>query len=472
MTAHPNNFSAAARTAIRDQQLGAAVANATNTAAYKRRLAMFAYGDEHGETMRQQAAQIRRRALAHLPELLELAESKMQANGIQVLWAANGQEVREQVIAIARQHQIKRIAKSKSMVSEEISLNHALEAEGFDVLETDLGEYIIQLAGEMPSHIVTPVIHKSKAMIRDLFMQKLNMPSTDDATEMTRFARQILRQGFLEADMGISGGNFIIAETGTLCLVTNEGNGRMVTSLPPVHVALVGIEKVVETLDDYITLTQVLPRSATGQPMSVYTHMINGPRKSDEKGGPDHLYVILVDNGRSGIYDSKYVDALNCVRCGACINICPVYEAVGGHTYGWVYPGPIGAVITPLLTGLENAKPLPYASSLCGACKQVCPVNIDLPRLLLDLRHDLVEQKKQSIFWRAGMRGWAFVSRTPFLFGMARLGGRWGSKLLPKRRKVPIGPLGGWTQSREIPPFAPESFHQWWAKQHKGTQDD
>lgn len=467
MTPTPNAFHHAARRALHDPALTAAVANATNTAAYKRRLALFAFGHEHGEAMRQQAAEARRRTLARLPQLLEQAEAQMQANGIHVLWAQDSAEVREQVIRIARQHGVRRIAKSKSMVSEEVELNHALEADGFEVLETDLGEFIIQLAGEPPSHIVTPVIHKSKEMIRDLFVERLAMPPTDDATEMTRFAREHLRKGFLAADMGISGGNFIVAETGTLCLVTNEGNGRMVTSLPPLHVALVGIEKIVETLDDYVTLTQVLSRSATGQAMSVYSHMINGPRRPDEQNGPDHVYVILVDNGRSRIYNSSYAEVLTCIRCGSCLNICPVYEAVGGHSYGWVYPGPIGAVITPLLLGLDRATPLPYASSLCGACKEVCPVDIDLPRMLLDLRHELVQQKKQPLLWRAGLRGWALMARSPRLFGLVARLGALGSRLLPKRRKLPIGPLGAWTQSRAVPDLAPQSFHQWWASRTK-----
>jgi L-lactate dehydrogenase complex protein LldF len=471
-TTQPNDFVAASRKALQDPILGASVANATNTAAYKRQLAMFVYGREHAETMRQQAAEAKRRALSRLPELLELAETNMQANGIHVLWASNSVEVCDHVVRIARQHNIKRIAKSKSMVSEEVYLNHALEAQGIDVLETDLGEYIIQLAGESPSHIVTPVIHKSKEMIRDLFVDQLGMIPTDDAAEMTRFARHHLRRSFLEAEMGVSGGNFVIAETGTLCLVTNEGNGRMVTSLPPVHVAIVGIEKIVETLDDYVTLTQVLPRSATGQVMSVYTHMINGPRQSAEEGGPSHLYVILADNGRSGIYNSSYVQTLTCLRCGACINVCPVYEAVGGHAYGWVYPGPIGSVITPLLKGIENASPLPYASSLCGACKEVCPVGIDLPKLLLDLRYQLVEHKRQPILWRGGLRMWGLIARSPRLFRMMGRLIRWGSKVLPSHHKIPIGPLGGWTQSRDIPEIAAEPFHEWWAKREKGGRHE
>ncbi len=468
MTSRANDFIATARRAIADPELQVSVAQATNTAYQKRIAAMYAHGFEHGEMLRQQAAEARRRALRKLPELLEQLETTMQANGFQVRWAADAASARRIVLDIAAQHGATRAVKSKSMVSEEIELNATLEARGIAVTETDLGEFIIQLAGEPPSHIVTPVIHKSKTAIRDLFVERLGMPPTLDAQEMTTFARQYLREIFLNADLGISGGNFLIAETGTLALVTNEGNGRMVTTLPPVHVALVGIEKVVETFADYTTLTQVLSRSATGQIMPVYTHMINGPRRDGDGGGPEHVYVILVDNGRSAIYTSKYAEVLACIRCGSCINACPVYEAVGGHSYGWVYPGPIGAVITPLLTGLDNASPLPHASSLCGECKAVCPVDIDLPRLLLDLRHDLVTQGHTPVTWRAGLRGWAWISSSLRRFMLASKLMRWGSRLLPRRRKIPLGPLGAWTQSRDIPRLPSRSFHELWQTREKG----
>lgn len=470
MKSQANEFNAAARAALRDSKLQVAVANATNTAYAKRETMMFAFGHDHGEALRQQAAEAKRRALHKLPALLEQTEARMAANGIDVRWAVDAEEARQQVLAIAAQHGARRAIKSKSMVSEEIALNEALEAHGIRVDETDLGEFIIQLAGEPPSHIVTPVIHKGKDTIRDLFIARLNMPPTDDAQEMTHFARRHLRQIFLDADLGISGGNFLIAETGSLCLVTNEGNGRMATTLPPVHIALVGIEKIVETFADYTTLNQVLSRSATGQAMPVYTHLINGPRRPGESDGPQHVYVILVDNGRSQIYASKYAEVLACIRCGSCINACPVYEAVGGHAYGWVYPGPIGAVITPLLTGLENASPLPHASSLCGKCKQVCPVDIDLPRMLLDLRDDLVTQGHAPLAHRVGLRMYAWMSRAPRRFNAAVKLAQIGGKLLPKHRKLPVGPLGAWTASRDIPPIAPQSFHELWAAREKDDQ--
>ncbi len=455
-----NNFIAAAHIALMDDTMRQSVAQATITAYDKRLAVMFESGREHGEALRQQSARAKRRALRRLPELLEQAEANLTANGAQVLWAVDADEVNRHVLDIIARHGVRCVIKSKSMVSEEIGLNDTLEAKHIEVVETDLGEYIVQLDHDTPSHIVTPVIHKSKASIRDLFVRELGMPTTDDTHEMAKFARRVLRKIFLKADMGISGGNFIIAETGTICLVTNEGNGRMVTSLPDVYVAIVGIEKIVETLEDYATLTQVLPRSATGQTMTVYTHMYNGPRRSGEMDGPSHMYVILVDNGRSSIYASRYAEALTCIRCGACMNACPVYRSTGGHAYGWVYPGPIGAVITPLLNGLDQAKPLPHASSLCGSCKQVCPVDIDLPRMLLDLRSDLYQEHKIDFVWRVGLKLWAWGCSAPVRFSA---GGSMARLALGKRlRKNLPGPLAGWTKYRDFPPFAAQSFHQQW----------
>jgi L-lactate dehydrogenase complex protein LldF len=457
-----SQFVQRAAVAITDAQVRAAVAQGTHTAYRKRQIVMGETSSEHGEVMRQQSAAIKRHALNQLADLLEIAEARMQANGIQVSWAADAAEACLQVVDIARKHSVRKIVKSKSMVTEEIALNDALEAEGIETIETDLGEYILQLNQEPPSHIVAPVIHKSKESIRRIFETRIHMPPTDDAAEMARYARLQLRAAFLSADMGVSGGNFIIAETGTVCLVTNEGNGRMVTSLPRVHVAVVGIEKIVATLEDYATLTQVLPRSATGQKMSVYTHMINGPRRPQDGDGPEQVYVVLVDNGRSNIYATGYTEALACIRCGACLNACPVYEVAGGHSYGWVYPGPIGAVVTPLLTGVENASPLPYASSLCGNCKQVCPVDIDIPRMLLDLRRDLVEAGQTEKTWDLGMRAWAFCSRSPALFRLAGAAAGFATRLFPNA-SLP-GPLGGWSKYRKNPDFAKKPFRELWAE--------
>jgi len=463
MEVKSSDFIPLAEIAISDGDLQKAVQKGTGNAVAKRQLAVFAEGQAHGEAMRQQAAEAKRRALRDLPELLEQAERQMSANGMHVLWASDGAEVLDHVRAIAKRHAVQHIVKAKSMISEEIALNHALEAEGLNVVETDLGEFIVQIAGETPSHIVTPIIHKTKESIRDVMVRELGMPYTDDANEMAMFARRHLRDIFLKAEMGISGGNFIIAETGTLCLVTNEGNGRLCTTLPPVHVALVGIEKLVATVEDYATLTQMLPRSATGQAMTVYTQMIHGPRRPEDADGPEHVYVILVDNGRSDIYGTAYAEALACIRCGACLNACPVYQATGGHAYGWVYSGPIGAVITPLLVGIEDAAPLPYASSLCGRCKQVCPVDIDLPRMLLDLRHDAVQAKEIGAGWRLGMKLWAVGMQSPALYRFGGAMARSTMRLFGQGEMIRSLPfMDAWTKHRDFPRFAPKPFRQLW----------
>lgn len=469
MNIQSNDFIPAAKVAINDPDLQRAVSIGTSIGFNKRQAAMFAAGEAHGQALRQQAANIRRHALNNLPDLLTQAETNMQANGMEVLWAVDAVEATRLVLDIARHHGVQSIVKSKSMLTEEIGLNKELEAAGIDVLETDLGEYILQLGNETPSHIVIPIVHKKVESIRDLLIEKANMPPTDDVEEMALFTREILRRRFLAADMGISGGNFIIAETGSLALVSNEGNIRLTTSMPRVHVALVGIEKIVATAADYATLIQVLPRSATGQAMTVYTQLINGPRQPDEADGPDFLYVILVDNGRSDIYTSDYCEVLACIRCGACLNGCPVYQITGGHAYGSVYPGPIGAVITPLLNGLENATPLPHASTLCGMCKEVCPVDIDIPRMLLDLRHELVEQGHKDMVWRVGMKAWAFGNQSPSRFAV---GGKMTAAIANrlKPQKLP-GPLAGWTKYRTAPTFAPKSFRQLWRERQEDADE-
>ena len=454
-----NNFIALADVALHNEDLQHAIGEGTRTAYYRRLDTMFAHSDEHGEFMRQQAAEAKRRALRDLPDLLEKAERNLKKNGYQVEWAEDAAQANQLVVDIARRHRVQTVTKSKSMLTEELGANHAMEAAGLRVVETDLGEYIIQLAGETPSHIVGPVMHKTKAEIRDVFVRELGMTPTDNAEEMVAFARKMLREDFLSADMGVSGGNFLIAETGSIGLVMNEGNGRMCTSLPRVHVALIGIEKIVDTVEDYATLTQVLPSSSTGQKMTVYTNILNGPGRADEGDGPEHAYVILVDNGRSDIYATKYAEALSCIRCGACQNACPVYRTMGGHAYGWVYGGPIGAVLTPLFVGLENAKPLPHASSLCGSCKQVCPVDIDLPRMLLDLRWDLVREGESQVGWDAAMKLWAVGMTSPTRYALGGKAARAGQAIMGEYMP---GVLGNWSKHRDFPAFAPKPFRQLW----------
>lgn len=463
MKVDSNNFVALADIAITEGEVPQAVGRGTRTAFTRRISAMYGNGHDYGEALRQQAAEAKRRALRQLPDLLEQAEKTLTENGFTVLWAEDAAQARQYVLDITREHGTQSIAKSKSMATEEIALNGALMAAGLDVVETDLGEYILQLNDEAPSHIVTPVIHKSKDDIRKVLQDKLDMPYIEEAEPMVAFARGKLRESFVNADMGITGANFIVAETGSLCMVMNEGNGRMVTTLPKVHVAVVGVEKVIATLEDYGTLTQVLPRSGTGQELTVYTNIINGPCND---GGPDHLYVIFLDNGRSHIFnDPKYVEALACIRCGACLNACPVYRSTGGHAYGWVYGGPIGAVITPLLQGIDNATPLPNASSLCGSCKQVCPVDIDIPRMLLDLRHDIVEARHTERKWDVGIKSWELMMRSPTLYTWSGRAARLGLQVGADR--IVPSPLGEWKTHRDFPDFAEQSFRQQWRKRQK-----
>lgn len=469
-TVTANNFIAAASIAINDPTLQTALDRGTVRGVNGRITAMAETQD--AAALRQQARGAKLRALHDLPDLLEQFERNITARGATVLYAENSEQCNQFVLEIARQHDVRKVAKGKSMASEETHLNHALEAAGLEVIETDLGEFIIQLAHEMPSHIVYPVIHKTREQVSDLFVEKLGIEPTDDPAALTKAAREYMRQQFITADMGITGGNFAIAETGTVAIVTNEGNGRMSSSMPRVHVAIVGIEKIIETVDDFGTLVQLLPRSATGQRITTYVHMMSGPARPDDPDGPDFMYVIFLDNGRSRIRgQADYAESLACIRCGACLNICPVYQNVGGHSYGWVYPGPIGAVVTPLMNGLKNAAPLPHASSLCGACKQACPVDIDIPAMLLRLRGDEVDQGISDPLITAAIKGWRVTMQSAALY---ELGGRAAS--LASRSAAGAdgslhalpGMLGNWTKNRDFPAFAPKSFRQLWRERKGG----
>ena len=328
------------------------------------------------------------RTLRTLAEQLERFEAKLVSNGAQVHWAETPEAANNLVAGIAARTGVKRIVKSKSMVTEETHLNASLERAGLVVVETDLGEYIVQLGNDRPSHIIAPIIHLTRQDVGQLMHRRLNVPYSDDPKTLAATARVRLREEFLTADMGLSGANFGVAETGTICLVTNEGNGRMVTTLPRVHVVVMGIEKLIPSLTDLDRCLKVLARSGTGQKLTVYTTMIHGPRRAHEADGPDELHVILLDNGRSGMLAGETAEILGCIRCGACLNACPVYRNIGGHAYGDTYPGPVGAVVTPGLRGLGPWSELPSASTLCGACREVCPVRLDIPRMLLALRRD------------------------------------------------------------------------------------
>ena len=355
------------------------------------------------------------------------------------------------------------------MVTEEIRLNAALEGAGVKVVETDLGEYIIQLAGEPPSHIVAPVAHKRIEDIAEVMQEKLDMPPTLDPEVMCGVARASLRREFLSADMGISGCNFAIAETGTVCIATNEGNGRMVAGLPRVYVAVMGIEKLVPTVEDGFLQLQALCRSSTGQPFTQYFSMTSRPRQPQDADGPDEFHVVLLDNGRSEMLARGYGEALMCIRCGACLNVCPVYREIGGHAYGSTYSGPIGSVISPMLAiEVTDVEKLPHASTLCGACHDACPVMIDLPRLLLDLRHYYVQQGVPSWFERQAMQGFLKMMQSRSLYESGDKLGSLGSNLLASLSGGAITllppPFSGWTKTRHFPPLAKKSFRQQWAE--------
>ena len=441
------------------------------------RLAAFASLPDYQER-RQRAHAIKAEVIAHLDRYLAQFVEKVQANSIIVHRAADSAEAVKIVLKIVEKDFPVTVAKSKSMVSEEINLNHALEAAGIQVVETDLGEYIVQLRGERPSHIITPAIHLRRQDVGHLFQEKLGIPYTEDIPDLTATARRVLREVFLSADIGVSGVNFGVVETGTLVLVTNEGNGRMVTTLPPVHIALMGIERLVPTLDNLALFLSLLPRSATGQKLSVYTSLIHSPRRSQDADGPQERHLILVDNGRSALRTSHLAQALYCIRCGACLNACPVFREIGGHAYvgtdGSIapYPGPIGSVVSPGLFGCKNFGHLAQASSLCGACREACPVDIDLPGLLLRVRAGFSPQRtrrntKEGIgipfALKFGLKAFRLAAQSPILFAVGqRLGGLLSRIYSPRLAYMRLPAWTGWGYSKDFPRMAARTFRSRW----------
>ncbi|HKC63021.1 MAG TPA: LutB/LldF family L-lactate oxidation iron-sulfur protein [Pyrinomonadaceae bacterium] len=474
-------FDQNAREALTDEQLRAALRNLVTTFGERRKVAIKTVDDWEG--LRERARAIKDETLAHLDKYLEEFADNAERAGARVHWARDAKEACAIVLKLLREREATRVVKSKSMATEEIHLNAALEAEGLAPVETDLGEWIIQLAHETPSHIVVPAIHKSKKQIAELFTEKVGIEPTDDVAVLTSTARRVLRQRFAEADAGISGVNFGVAETGTFLILENEGNARLTTSLPRMHIAVMGIEKIIPRLVDLDVFLKLLPRSGTGQRLTSYQSLITGVKRKPDDEGPEEVHIVLMDNGRSRMLSHPVTrQSLACIRCGACLNACPVYQQIGGHAYGSVYPGPIGAVITPQLAGIKKSAQLPYASSLCGACREVCPVKIDIPELLLHLRAEIVEgttvgtadQKgpvKRKLSERMAFRLYAFMWSHPSLyrFGnrIARImqravvrNGRIGrvsgfvSKLAP--------PLRAWTEWRDMRAVAPRSFREEW----------
>jgi L-lactate dehydrogenase complex protein LldF len=448
--------------ALQDAPLQQALQLLVHNFVPRRVVAMAALGN--AEALRSQARAIKEQTMARLDEYLELFATRLQQIGGQVHWAHDAAEARSIIAAIAQQTHTKVVVKGKSMAAEEIDLNPFLEAHGLEVLETDLGEYIIQLAGETPSHIIAPAIHKTRQQIAALLHEKLGTPYTEQIPEMTQIARRALRQHFLRADMGITGVNFAIAETGSIVLVTNEGNGRLCSTLPRVHVALMGMEKLLPRLADLAVMLKVLTNSATGQKISSYVTLITGPRRAHDLDGPEALHVVIMDNGRSAMLRSENREALYCLRCGACLNVCPIYQNIGGHAYGWVYPGPIGSVLTPMFLGLDAAQHLPRASTLCGACRDACPVKINIPHMLLNLRHQLVERREASRFETMLFHIWSYVMQRPWLYAWGLGMARWLQKPFLRQgwiRHVPA-PFAAWTDSRDFKAIAPQSFRDHW----------
>jgi L-lactate dehydrogenase complex protein LldF len=487
------------------KKIRAALANPTLQAALdansERRVnaqfqAMASIPSEERGSIRQRARAVREKVVANLDGYLEQLIAKAKANGMIVHRAADGVQAVEIVRQIARQHEAGTIAKSKTMVGEEIQLNQALEAEGIKVVETDLGEYIVQLREEPPSHIITPAVHLTRQDVGHTFAEKLGIAYTDDIPTLTAVARSVLRQTFLEADIGISGVNVGVAESGTLCVVTNEGNGRMCTTLPKIHIALMGIERMVPTLEDLALILELLPRSATGQKLSVYTSLINGPRRNDEIDGALERHLVLIDNGRRALQNSPMVEALYCIRCGACLNACPVFREIGGHAYVGTkgqhtpYPGPIGSAISPGFFGAAAFGNLARASSLCGACKEVCPIEIDLPELLLRVRAGLgmgekpgqmesapglrvraeggMGEKRSNapVGLRVGLSLFTWIATSPGRFTAAqRMAGLFTRMLSPFSEWVRLPAFTGWGYRRDFPRPALTPFHESFAQE-------
>jgi len=416
------------------------------------------------EALRDRARAIRLHSLRHLDQLLAHFANEVEALGGHVHWAGDSAEARQIVADILERTGSEHVVKSKSMVSEEIELNAHLGERGFGVVETDLGEFIGQLADDTPSHIIAPVLHMTRGDVGELFAEKLGVPYTDDPFELNLIARRHLREVFLRADAGISGVNLAIADTGSLVLVTNEGNGRMSTAIPRVHIALMGMERIVSRWEDAAVILETLARSATGQRLSVYTNVVTGPRREDDPDGPEELHVVVIDNGRSDILAGDTAEILACIRCGACLNACPVFKTVGGHAYGTVYSGPFGSIVTPGLHGMEPWWELPYASTLCGACEEVCPVRIEIPRMLLNLRERAASEGRLPGWLERGMSRYAKTTTDPPRWSQAK---KWASRLgapLSSEgwiRRIP-GPGRGWTESRDLPRPAKETFNEWW----------
>lgn len=465
------NFKENAARALHDPELQRALSHVKTGFIVKRSQARAALPEF--DALRAAAVEIKNHVLENLDIYLEEYERKVIEAGGHVHWARDAAEAREIIIGLCKDAGAKSVTKGKSMVAEEIGLNAALETEGIAPIETDLGEYVIQLRNEIPSHIIAPAVHLTRDQIEaDFRAIHKGLPPERNLSEISELvgeARTVLREKFLAADAGITGANFLIAETGTSVIVTNEGNGDLTQLLPPMHIVVASIEKLVPTLEDASTIVRVLARSATGQEISTYTTFSTGPRREGDPDGPRAYHVVLLDNGRSEMLGTEFQDMLRCIRCGACMNHCPVFSAVGGHAYGWIYPGPMGAVLTPQLIGIHQGAHLPNASTFCGRCQSVCPMNIPLPKMMRHWRERDFLRKSLFSPARIALRAWAFFAKRPKLYRIAaNTGGRMLSLLAGRRRRFSSLPFaGGWTRYRYLPAPAPRTFQSLWQAREK-----
>src|SRR5258706_271811 len=476
----PGSYQDNIERALSDPKLQLAIYSATARLADGRRNTVAAGVLPDYQELRQHAHDIKKHTLNHLDHYLQELERNVVARGGKVIWAKDGDEACNFIRGLARERGVKVVVKSKSMTTEEIHLNEHLEEDSIEAVETDLGEYILQLAGEKPFHIIAPALHKTREDVADIFEQKLHSARETTPERLTAIARATLRDKFLEAGMGITGANFLVADSGAVVIVENEGNARLSSSAPRIHVAVSGIEKVIPRAQDLAVFLKLLGRSATGQPLSVYTSFLAGPRRPGEPDGPEEFYLVLLDNGRTRVLaDEQKRQSLYCIRCGACLNNCPVYRKIGGYSYPWVYSGPIGKILTPQFMGRDHDQWLPFASSLCGACAEVCPVKIEIPRILLELREEIVEAQTREGANRAeklAFRVFAWVMRHPRIYeraaalasGAAPHPADGWIRDLP--RLLSVGPLKAWLSQRDLPAAPKRSFRELWRQRKKAAK--